>query len=112
AVQPSWSRTSSEQAAYARQDCDSGPESVPRSGNGCCRRPASSCPPSGHPPPTQAYRLDGAGGDELVQSRFRDAHVTANLDEGDAPFLDQATRVAHGGVEEFGHLVNGEQTAG
>ena len=52
--------------------------------------PSVVCQPSGNsPPPARTRGLDQPSTDEVPNSRFRDADVTANADEPDTPLGDE-----------------------
>ena len=48
--------------------------------------------------------------DVLVQGPFRDAHMAADVDEGDAPLCDEPTREADRCAEAVGNLRHAQET--
>jgi hypothetical protein len=64
---------------------------------------------SGDPPSRPRHRLDQTGRDELTQGRFRNADVTTDADETNAPLLDEPTREPRRRAQQLGSLGDGKE---
>jgi hypothetical protein len=54
------------------------------------------------------HRLDEPGHDELAQGGLRNPNMTADANEPDPPFRDQAARKTLACAEQVGHLSDGQ----